>query len=350
MEDGTVYLDHKPNAGLRYTYISNAPADFSENLDTSPSSSHPVLLVFLNGLMLPQIGWRPTLEALIQNVQDKNQSRPYMLSYDRYGQGDSDPDPLDAVPGAEKGHAHDARDAVKDLHQLISHFVSKKLNLPLSTPSATSSSPSQPAIILVANSIGAAIARLYAYEYPNTVSGILLLDSIISNTDFTSLFPDVDAPSFDPSTLPPGITSDQVRTARENYTAIFHPSVPNKEGLSRRNLASLLPSPSEPSLVGPGGKGPRLTVVGHDPETFAEQGLVGSMQTPVEITKTYVQPVWGRYNEGLLGITGEERTRGVVVAKGCGHFIQRDDPDFVVGEIVSLVGLMEADMKGRGKN
>jgi hypothetical protein len=34
-----------------------------------------------------------------------------------------------------------------------------------------------------------------------------------------------------------------------------------------------------------------------------------------------------------LGIAGEGRARGVVIAKGCEHFIQVDGPGFVAEEI-----------------
>ena len=56
---------------------------------------------------------------------------------------------------------------------------------------------------------------------------------------------------------------------------IFSPSNPNKEGLDRRNLAELLPSASEPKLVGPGRKAPYISVVGHDAETFAQKDRIG---------------------------------------------------------------------------
>jgi hypothetical protein len=49
---------------------------------------------------------------------------------------------------------------------------------------------------------------------------------------------------------------------------------------------------------------------------------------------------WARYNEDLTRITEEGRCEGVLIAKGCGHFIQADDPGLVVGEVLKLMGKM----------
>ena len=52
---------------------------------------------------------------------------------------------------------------------------------------------------------------------------------------------------------------------------------------------------------------------------------------------TYANPVWQRYNEGLVHITDDDKAIGPITAVGCGHFIQRDDPRFVSDEMVSLL-------------
>lgn len=61
------------------------------------------------------------------------------------------------------------------------------------------------------------------------------------------------------------------------------------------------------------------------------------MGTPMSLSMRYSNPLWHAYNQGLVKITDEDRRRGPVIAKGCGHFIQRDDPDFVVGELSALL-------------
>lgn len=42
---------------------------------------------------------------------------------------------------------------------------------------------------------------------------------------------------------------------------------------------------------------------------------------------------WYAYNEGLVNIVTEGRGESPIIASGCGHFMQRDDPAFV-GELV----------------
>jgi hypothetical protein len=117
---------------------------------------------------------------------------------------------------------------------------------------------------------------------------------------------------------------------------MFSPENPNKEGLDRRNLAQLLPSASEPKLVGPGGKAPYMTVVGHDAETFAQEGL-DRMKIPKVVTETYLQPYWEEYNQGLLEISDREVGNEVKIAKGCGHVIQLADPPFVAEELMLML-------------
>jgi pimeloyl-ACP methyl ester carboxylesterase len=55
----------------------------------------------------------------------------------------------------------------------------------------------------------------------------------------------------------------------------------------------------------------------------------------------YVNPVWHEYNQRLASLTDREKSKGPVVAKGCGHFIQRDDPEFVATKICDLLQRLE---------
>jgi hypothetical protein len=61
------------------------------------------------------------------------------------------------------------------------------------------------------------------------------------------------------------------------------------------------------------------------------------MGTPLAITQNYTNPYWHQYNEGLAKITDSDRSKGPIQAEKCGHFIQRDDPDLVVGEVIELL-------------
>ena len=162
-----VILPHKPSATIACSYV--------------PGTT--VLVVFINGLMSDKSSWIPVMSGIIRQRKTlASQEFPSMLAYDRYGVGmTEDRDPLDH--GREQGHGHDCSDAAEDLHYLISHF-SKGLKL---------------RVVLVANSIGCAIARLYAQNHP--VAAMLLLDSIMANSDF-DFWPDPDAPGFIKEDLP----------------------------------------------------------------------------------------------------------------------------------------------------
>lgn len=341
-EVSSLALDNKPGARLHYTYY---PA-------SKPHGGHPnpfsqTLIVFLNGLMMPRSSWDPAMRSFLEKRIVGRLPYPALLSYDRYGQGDSDPDPDDQQP--PPSHGHDAISAVKALKQFTLQIWREHLDVNKPTH--------YPCLIFVCNSIGCALARLFAQCYPGTVSGLLFLDSIMANSDYQDLWPDPDAPDFNSHTLPEGVTQDEVRATREKYRRMFHPDVPSQEGLSRRNLPQLLPYADAPKLEGYLGRGPYLTVVGHDWETFAEQSCTylslskstlglqrltrqideGTMQTPKILTMTYANPAWRRYNEGLCRITDEGKAIGPITAVRCGHFIQQDDPRFVSDEMVSLL-------------
>lgn len=260
-EVSSLALDNKPGARLHYTYY---PPSSSQG---HPNPFSQTLIVFLNGLMLPRSSWDATIRSFLEKRIVGRLPYPALLSYDRYGQGDSDHDPDDKDP--PPSHGHDAISAVKDLKQFTLQIWRDHLDHNKPTH--------YPCLIFVCNSIGCALARLFTQCYPGTVSGLLFLDSIMANSDYQSMWPDPDAADFDPRTLPERISADDVRYTREGYRRMFHPEVPNMEGLSRRNLAQLLPFDDGPKLEGYLGRGPYLTVVGHDWETFAEQSCMPTL-------------------------------------------------------------------------
>ena len=245
IKHSSLRLTTKPSASLHYSYIK------------TPYSESAHLIVFLNGLMTDKTSWLPIMSKVSQAMP----THPIMLAYDRYGQGlTEDRDPQDKA--REEGYGHDAQDVTRDLHQLILQFVEKHMDAPQGLPR----------VILVGASIGCAIARLYAQEHPGSVPGLLFLDSIMANSNF-DFWPDPDALDFDPSSLPEDITLDILREQRAAFAARFSPNAVNRESFDRRNLASLLPHSDAPKLQGPGDTGPYILVVGHDPETFAEESL-----------------------------------------------------------------------------
>lgn len=270
------------------------------------------------------MSWLQAIAQLKELRQGTN--LPAILTYDRFGQGQTtDRDPEDEK-AADPMHGHDCLAVIHDLRQLISQITSEKMG---------ESDVDSVALVLVANSIGGALARLYAQHYPGTVAGLLLLDSVLANSDFVSIFPDPDAEGFDPDTLPEGVTPPMLRGSREGVRRIFHPDNGSKEGLSRKNLRQLLPDSDGPVLQGPNGQGPYVTVVGHDFETFAEESA--KMGQPQVMTRSYTNPHWHKYNEGLVKITEPEKSKGPLLAPNSGHFVQKDNPAFVAQELNEIL-------------
>ncbi|KAK7909162.1 alpha/beta-hydrolase [Apiospora marii] len=318
-------LSTKPDCPIKYTITTLNSSDEPQ--------SNTILIVFINGLGLPQASWQPTLRLLQADLAAASSSAGtrypgiHAVTYDRYGQGLSQP------PHGAKPAPHDLLDAVSDLSAFLDGV--KSFHLPENNSTR---------LFLVAHSIGVPLSRLYAERHPGSVAALLVLDSNMANNDFVSLFPDPDTPSFDPQRdLPPDTTPDQLRAARRFAQAMFHPSAPNGENLDRSTLPALLPLSDGPILIGDSsneeGKPPLLLqVVGHDPETFAEESLKVS---PRGLTERYVQPAWERYNEGLLAIGGAAAgSRKVVIAPGCGHFIQKNNPRFVADEVIAMVKVL----------
>ncbi|OAX76938.1 hypothetical protein ACJ72_08768 [Emergomyces africanus] len=52
--------------------------------------------------------------------------------------------------------------------------------------------------------------------------------------------------------------------------------------------------------------------------------------------------MWEKYNEGLCGLTDPDRAKGPLIAPGCGHFIQKDNPAFVAVQLEDLVRKVES--------
>lgn len=446
-ETSTITLPSKPTASLAYTYY--APSSIST--PTHPNPFAQTFVIFLNGLGLARSSWTSAITHFLCKRASLHLPYPALVTYDRYGQGDSDRDPDDPEPPC---HGHDAISAINALHELVLQLWDKKKHECVDA-SLLPTTSALPALIFVGNSLGCALARLFAQHHPGTVSGLLFLDSNMANSDFVSFLPDPDVPGFDPNSLPAGVSMDDVRKTREEHRKTFHPDNPTWEGLSRRNLRELLPLADGPKLVGytkealyhqhneelahlspslmqqdrirsvssmssgaissgvlsrgssgqSGGitmssshrgstgqlgsgnlatpsshrgssaqsgsgilpssssnirlpstlrdpPGPYLTVAGHDWLTFAQQCADGPLHTPQQLVMAYLNPTWTRYNEGLVNITDEDRAIGPIIALGCGHFIQKDGPQFVAEELASLldrvVNRVEQVLEGDG--
>jgi hypothetical protein len=65
--------------------------------------------------------------------------------------------------------------------------------------------------------------------------------------------------------------------------------------------------------------------------------LQGSLKVPVAHTMNYLHPAWHEYNIGLTKLTDSSRSKGPLVAPNAGHYIQKDNPDFVAGLILDML-------------
>lgn len=275
MEDLRITLSTKPGAALHASILRPVGDDHKGN----PLSN--TLIVFLNGLALPSAGWTGAIERLIALRKEHNQPVPALLSYDRYGQGKSDPDPSDKE--SDLPYGHDALSVVADLHQLLTQVVQGELSGRAQNDGGEQESELR--LVLVCNSIGCPLARLFAAEQHKRrqqqqpsfhIAAYLFLDSMMANTDFVSIFPDPDSEDLNETDLPSGVTLTDLRHARAQFRRFFHPTVPNKEGFDRRDMRQLLPDSDQPLLppyasVGSESLPPLLTVVGHDWDEFARQ-------------------------------------------------------------------------------
>jgi hypothetical protein len=51
--------------------------------------------------------------------------------------------------------------------------------------------------------------------------------------------------------------------------------------------------------------------------------------------------MWQEYNEGLCRLTDTDRAKGPLIAPGCGHFVQKDNPPFVAEQLGDIIKKVE---------
>ena len=322
---------------------------------SKPSSPRDTLIVGVNGIDSPQSLFYPTANVLLKSSRASN--FPLMLTYDRPGQGTTTDLNAD-VPGRPKRHARDCLDAAHDLRDLVTQVGCSRLGFQRDNINNLR-------IVIVGDSVGCAIARLYAQEYPKTVTALLLLDSTLANSDTVSVFPDPNSSGFSEKDLPPGITAELCEDSRRKIGRGFDTKAPNREGLWRGNLPELLPFSDAPKLQGPRPGTPYVTVVEHDNKVFPEAcykvrfdflilrsaflALITfqALRLATIMTETYFDPAWHLYNEGLAKITEPPLSKGPIVAKGCGHLIVKDDPQLVADELTELLDKLSLDEASR---
>ena len=210
LEKFYVQLEGEPPIQLSCSYVG----------DSTPRGRDKVLIVYLNGLDNPHTMWYPMASRLLEVHSNK---LPPMLMYDRPGQGTTkgrNP----GIVGRPPGHGCDCLHAVHDLRELILKVADMRLGIPVRNINDLQ-------IVFVASSLGCAIARIYAAEYPGTTAALLLLDSILANSGITSLFPDPSSPTFLEGALPDCVTQELCADARRKIAPVFDIRSPNKEGI-----------------------------------------------------------------------------------------------------------------------
>lgn len=261
--------------------ISNKPsAPISHTFFPSPcSGTLSKLIIFINGLGLPATSWLSSISYLQAALSS---SCPALLTFDRYSQGlTTNTDPLNN----NQGYGHDFANAATDLHEIIIAIASLHFHL-----SRADIDAGKLGLLLVGNSIGVPIIRIYAGAHPGLVSGCVFLDSNICNTNYSTIIPSPSSPAFDSSfALGPDCTLEQYTEARAKLAAIFDLYVKNKECMDRRNGPTLLPNDDAPKMMGRGGEGVWLSVIGHDPEYFAVISE-RTMGTPKSMSEKFTNP------------------------------------------------------------
>jgi pimeloyl-ACP methyl ester carboxylesterase len=251
IQKGSMAIPTKPSVPIAYSFVEGA----------QQPQGPKTLVVFCSGLCDPMKFWLPTLAATAKEREQK--PCPPMLFYDRFGSGATGRDPTDNGKGAKD--THDVMDAVRDLRDLLICIAQRHLAIPSSEIDGLR-------LVLVAHSMGAVIAELYAKAYPKTVAALLVLDGSPTNSDGESWYPDPDASNFSPAALPEGVTVELLRTARSQQRAsVYNPNSVNGEHLRWSNLPDYIPKVGVPKLQGPINGTPLLTVMAHDPVPYAKQ-------------------------------------------------------------------------------
>lgn len=253
IENGFINLRTKPSARLGYSFV--------------PSTAHSTgkakrLLVFLAGIDVPRSLWQGTFTRLAELARINGLELPPMLTYDRYGVGQSDHDPSDV--GKPPEEYHDALEAQRDLRQLLIQVVSQKLGYAEQELDSLR-------IVFCAHSLGCCIARLYAMKYTGTVEALLLVDSAISSTPAMKFIPDPDNPDdwerrrhLVPERVTPEMCREAISISRK--TPLSGYALTTRERIQWTNMPQLLPFSYAPKLRGPESGLPLVTVLINDSE------------------------------------------------------------------------------------
>ncbi|KIV99086.1 uncharacterized protein PV09_09190 [Verruconis gallopava] len=332
IENGYLRLRTKPSARMAYSFIPSAT--------THPRRPEP-LLVFLSGVDNAKHVWQRTLNKMFEFACAISIELPPMLFYDRFGTGQSDPDPTDA--GKQPEDYHDANDAVADLYQLILQVVQDKYHQKGASPHVL------PPIVFCAHSFGVCLARIFSATYPGVVEGLMILDSAIATIPAEKFFPNPDDPAswksrkdgtsvwsrngFPADGFSEDICRDAIQKIRSSPISGY--AMASNERIRWDNMPRLLPYNDKPKLQGPTPSLPLVTVINNDPDVVGPN-LARTLKIPEPLIRYACLPIFRDYASKLHHIQpkGEGKT---IIAHGAGHMIHVDCPELVARELIELI-------------
>jgi pimeloyl-ACP methyl ester carboxylesterase len=266
--------------------VTQTPENFAEKIDIGGRGLYLICLGSGSPTVILEAGLDDTSD-IWNSVQLKVQNFTRVCAYDRAGLGKSDP--------GKKPHT--SRDAVLDVHTLLH-------NANVSEP-----------YLLVGHSIGGFIMRLFAAQYPEEVSGMILVDSTHPDENTRSL-----------AALPPEAPAEDsgVRDIRRIYTLFWNDPTQNEEGMDIaasadqvRGVSSLGDTPIIVLTAG-------LTQWSLWPPSLPQDVQVNLDRVQQELQKELIE----------LSSNSEQ-----IIAAESHHWIQSDQPDLVVEVIQQMVDM-----------
>ena len=262
----------------RTEWISVAPDGRRLALTRAGSGGPPI--IFETGLGAESNEWEPIFHVVGRWTT--------VCRYDRANRGASDPAPRPRT----------VADLATDLHALLTRAAVPR------------------PVVLVGHSLGGLIARLYAYQYPDDVAGLVLADPMHEDQFERT------GPLF----FPPAEGEPAFRTQmRRFWTEDWRDPAKNVEGVdfptSQAQLRAIESLGAIPMLILTAGAYVRDAPTDPVGQQYAEQ----------------LQAQWRAMHRELAA---QSSTSVQISVESSGHFVQRDRPDVIVDAIRQILAIV----------